>query len=97
MVGLDLGGDVTTLDEGRAEEDERVGRTGYVVLCLLLPVTRLFRTRAFEIRGEERRCGLCILDRWFICESARCDGRGEGDLLRSSYGLHGIGPCETDS
>ena len=44
MVGLDLGGDVTTLNEGRAEEDERIGRAGYVVVRLLPPVTWLFRT-----------------------------------------------------
>lgn len=38
VIRLNLGRNMLTFDEGRAEEDKRVRRTGNMVVCLLLAV-----------------------------------------------------------
>ncbi len=55
VVGLDLSGDVPTLNERGAEEDKGIGGTGDVVIRLLLPVSWLFGACAVQGRWEERR------------------------------------------
>jgi len=52
VIGLDFGGNVLALDEGRAEEDESVRWAGDVVLGLLLVVPWSARRRAFGRREQ---------------------------------------------
>jgi hypothetical protein len=78
MIRLDLGGNVLTLDERGAEEDEGVGRARDMVLWFLSGVGLAFGSGDFLCRREEDRFGGGI-NEW---------GRSIGREIDSSYISH---------
>jgi hypothetical protein len=93
MVGLDLCGHVLILDEGRAEEDEGVGRSGDVVLWFLLPVALTLEESGkcvgkgiVQWRGEEGGLEEGSGGRGRIVESDGSHVWGEGDGLGGDGG-----------
>ena len=56
VIRLDLGRDMLALDKRRSKEDESVGRTGNVIIGLLLTVSWFFSGTIWRWR-EERAVG----------------------------------------
>jgi hypothetical protein len=73
VVGFDLSRDMLALDERGTEEDERVGRTGDVVLWLLLAVCRATGSGTVVRRREELRLADGVRHWGWVVERDRGD------------------------
>lgn len=82
MIRLDLGRNMLTFNEGRAEEDERVRRTGNMVVCLLLAVAWSARGGDADSGGKQGWLCVGLRSRTRLRERPGCHRRCKRNVLR---------------
>lgn len=81
VVGLDLGGDMLTLDERGAEEDKGVGRTRDMVFGLLFAMSGTTARGAFGGGREKNGFGRCVYEGGGLIESDGSNIGSERNVL----------------
>jgi hypothetical protein len=94
MIGLDLGRDVLTLDERRAEEDKSIGRTRDMVIRLLFAMSRTTARRAFSGRREKNGFGWGVDEGGGLIEGDGSNIGSECNVLMGRSGFDRNSPSD---
>jgi hypothetical protein len=94
MIGLDLGRDVLTLDERRAEEDKSIGRTRDMVLRLLFAMSRTTARRAFSGGREKNGFGWGVDEGGGLIEGDGSNIGSECNVLMGRSGFDRNSPSD---